>query len=262
MIEFFTDPESLAKLLKIFWINILLSGDNAVVIALAVRSLPPKQQKMGIILGAGGAIVLRIVLTFFVDLLAGLPYLKIVGALLLLWIGVKLIAPGGGDHSSVKESDNLWAAFRTILIADVVMSLDNVLGVYGAAGGSWPHILAGLATSIPLVIFGSQIILKIMERFPIIITLGGALLGFVAGEMAVDDIKARPWFERNAMQGACNALSAQADALKECLAHSLHNWQMIAGALGAIMVVALGMWLARRGKHAAPAPVEEISLRK
>jgi YjbE family integral membrane protein len=262
MIEFFTDPDSWAKLLKIFWINILLSGDNAVVIALAVRSLPPKQQRMGIILGAGGAIVLRIVLTFFVDLLAGLPYLKILGALLLVWIGVKLIAPGGDDHTAVKETDNLWAAFRTILIADVVMSLDNVLGVYGAAGGSWPHIIVGLVTSIPLVIFGSQIILKIMERFPIIITLGGALLGFVAGEMAVDDIKARPWFEENAMQGACQGMAAQTDALKECLAHSLHNWQMLAGVIGAIIVVAIGMWLARRAKSAAPSSVEEIPLRK
>lgn len=262
MIEFFTDPDSWAKLLKIFWINILLSGDNAVVIALAVRSLPAKQQRMGIILGAGGAIVLRIVLTFFVDLLAGLPYLKIVGALLLLWIGVKLIAPAEEGHSHVKDSDNLWAAFRTILIADVVMSLDNVLGVYGAAGGSWPHILVGLATSIPLVIFGSQIILKIMERFPIIITLGGALLGFVAGEMAVDDIKARPWFEGSALRGACQPLVSQADALKECLAHSVHNWQMIAGAFGAITVVAVGLWLARRAKTAAPVPIEEIPLRK
>jgi len=262
MIEFFTDPDSWAKLLKIFWINILLSGDNAVVIALAVRSLPAKQQRMGIILGAGGAIVLRIILTFFVDLLAALPFLKIVGALLLVWIGVKLIAPGGEEHANVKETDNLWAAFRTILIADLVMSLDNVLGVYGAAGGSWPHILVGLATSIPLVIFGSQIILKIMERFPVIITLGGALLGFVAGEMALDDTKTRPLLEASALHGNCQSLTAQADALRECLAHAVHNWQMIAGAAGAIMVVAIGMMLARSAKRAGPSPVEEIPLRK
>lgn len=262
MIEFFTDPDSWAKLLKIFWINILLSGDNAVVIALAVRSLPAKQQRMGIILGAGGAIVLRVILTYFVDLLAGLPYLKIVGAALLVWIGVKLIAPGGEEHANVKETDNLWAAFRTILIADVVMSLDNVLGVYGAAGGSWPHILVGLATSVPLVIFGSQIILKIMERFPIIITLGGALLGFVAGEMVLDDIKVRPLLEGSALRGDCQGLVNQADALRECLAHGVHNWQMAAGALGAIVVVAVGMWLARAARRAELTTVEEIPLRK
>jgi YjbE family integral membrane protein len=262
MIEFFTDPDSWAKLLKIFWINILLSGDNAVVIALAVRSLPAKQQRMGIILGAGGAIVLRVILTYFVDLLAGLPFLKIVGAALLVWIGVKLIAPGDEGHANVKETDNLWAAFRTILIADVVMSLDNVLGVYGAAGGSWPHILVGLATSVPLVIFGSQVILKIMDRFPIIITLGGALLGFVAGEMALDDFKVRPLLESSALRGDCQPLVAQAAALGECVAHAVHNWQMVSGAVGAIVVVAIGMWLARSAKRAEPEAIEEIPLRK
>jgi YjbE family integral membrane protein len=180
------DPEFWTALLTIIGVNIVLSGDNAVVIALAARSLPGKQQKQAIIWGSGAAIVMRIVLTLFAVALLALPYLKLVGAVLLLWIGVKLLIPED-DDPDVKAGDNLWIAIRTILVADLVMSLDNVIAVAAAAGGHWGLMIIGLAISIPLVIFGATLLVKVMERWPIIITIGAGLLGFVAGEMAWDD---------------------------------------------------------------------------
>jgi YjbE family integral membrane protein len=179
-------PEFWTALLKIIGVNIVLSGDNAVVIALAARSLPPRQQKQAIIWGSGAAIVMRIVLTLFAVALLGLPWLKLIGSVLLLWIGVKLLLPES-DDPNIKASDNMAAAIKTILIADLVMSLDNVIAVAAAAGGHWGLLMIGLAISIPLVIFGATLLLKLMERWPIIITIGAALLGFVAGEMAWED---------------------------------------------------------------------------
>jgi YjbE family integral membrane protein len=179
-------PEFWTALLKIIGVNIVLSGDNAVVIALAARSLPPKQQKQAIIWGSGAAIVMRIILTLFAVALLELPWLKIIGSVLLLWIGVKLLIPED-DDPDIKASDNLMVAIRTILIADLVMSLDNVIAVAAAAGGHWGLLIIGLAISIPLVIFGATLLLKLMERWPIIITIGAGLLGFVAGEMAWED---------------------------------------------------------------------------
>src|SRR6202171_4513847 len=176
------DPEFWTALLTIIGVNIVLSGDNAVVIALAARSLPGKQQKQAIIWGSGAAIVMRIVLTLFAVALLALPYLKLVGAVLLLWIGVKLLIPED-DDPDIKASDNLWIAIRTILVADLVMSLDNVIAVAAAAGGHWGLMIIGLAISIPLVIFGATLLVKVMERWPIIITIGAGLLGFVAREM-------------------------------------------------------------------------------
>ena len=173
-------------LLKIIGVNIVLSGDNAVVIALAARSLPPKQQKAAILWGSGAAIVMRIILTIFAVKLLALPWLKLIGSALLFWIGIKLLVPEDGEEN-VDSSDNLMAAIKTILIADLVMSLDNVIAVAAAAGGSLTLLVLGLAISIPLVIFGSTLLLKLMERFPVIITIGGGLLGFVAGEMLVTD---------------------------------------------------------------------------
>jgi len=186
--------------LEIIVINILLSGDNAVVIALACRNLPGRQRTVGVSLGAVGAIVLRIVLTFFAVQLLGFPWLQIVGGLLLLWIGVKLIAEEDGDEAdaSVQASDRLWAAVRTVVIADLVMSIDNVLGVAAAAKGSLLLLVFGLAVSIPLVIAGSQIILGLIERFPILILAGGGLLGYVAGEMIVEDAALAPWVQASA----------------------------------------------------------------
>ena len=173
-------------LLKIVGVNIVLSGDNAVVIALACRSLPPPQQKKAIFLGSAGAIALRVVLTVFAVYLMQLPYLKIAGSLLLLWIAVKLLVEDSGEDS-VAGHPHLLGAVKTIVVADLVMSLDNVLGVAAAANGDFVLLTIGLLISIPLIIYGSTLILRLMGRFPVVITLGGALLGFVAGEMSVSD---------------------------------------------------------------------------
>jgi YjbE family integral membrane protein len=182
----FDDPLFWTALLKIIGVNIVLSGDNAVVIALAARSLPARQQKLAIFWGSGAAIVMRIVLTLFAVALLDMAWLKLVGSVLLLWIGVKLLVPED-EGPDVQASDSLWAAIKTILIADLVMSLDNVIAVAAAAGGSVTLLVIGLAISIPLVIFGATMLLKLMERWPIIITIGAGLLGFVAGEMAWED---------------------------------------------------------------------------
>ena len=182
----FDDPLFWTALLKIIGVNIVLSGDNAVVIALAARSLPPHQQKQAVIWGSAAAIIMRVILTLFAVALLDLPWLKLIGSVLLLWIGVKLLIPEE-EGPDIQASDNLFAAIRTILIADLVMSLDNVIAVAAAAGGSTTLLIIGLAISIPLVIFGATMLLKLMERWPIIITIGAGLLGFVAGEMAWED---------------------------------------------------------------------------
>jgi YjbE family integral membrane protein len=179
-------------LAKIIGVNVVLSGDNAVVIALAARSLPVHQQKKAVMYGAGAAILMRVVLTIFAVQLLTLPWLKLIGSLLLFWIGVKLLAEEDGDEN-IESSDNLVAAIKTILIADLVMSLDNVIAVAAAAGGSTTLLILGLAISIPLVIFGATLLLNLMERYPVIITIGAALIGLVAGEMLVADIALRVW---------------------------------------------------------------------
>jgi YjbE family integral membrane protein len=186
-------------LIKIIWINIILSGDNAVVIALAARSLPPAQQRKAILFGSGAAVVLRIVLTVVAAKLLELSYLQIVGGLLLLWIGVQLLGDEEDGENEGKEYGSMMAAVRTILIADLVMSLDNVIAVAAAAKGSTTLLILGLAISIPLVIFGSTLMIKLMDRFPIIITLGAALIGWVGGETIASDVAlkgfatANPW---------------------------------------------------------------------
>lgn len=194
----FGSPQFWLAGIEIIVINILLSGDNAVVIALACRNLPAHQRRWGVIWGAGGAILLRIVLTFFAISLLDLPWLKIVGGLLLLWIGVKLIADDGGEGHEVKASNQLFSAVRTIVVADLVMSLDNVIGVAAAAKGSLVLLVFGLVVSIPLVIVGSQLIMKAIERFPMLVMAGGGLLGYVAGEMAVTDTAVSGWIEAHA----------------------------------------------------------------
>src|SRR6185436_18935221 len=181
-------------LAKIIGVNIVLSGDNAVVIALAARSLPARQQKLAILYGAGAAVVLRIVLTIFAVALLTLPWLKIVGSLLLFWIGIKLLVPEDGDEN-ISASDHLFTAIKTILIADLVMSLDNVIAVAAAAGGSMTLLVLGLAISIPLVVFGATLLVTLMERYPVIITIGAALIGMVAGEMLVTDPAMAGWME-------------------------------------------------------------------
>jgi len=175
-------------LLKIIWINIILSGDNAVVIALAARSLPHGQQKKAVFFGSAAAVVLRILLTIVAVQLLALSFLQIVGGGLLLWIGVQLLSEEEGDEGESKAHGSLMAAIRTILVADLVMSLDNVIAVAAAAKGSLLLLILGLAISIPLVIFGSTLMIKLMERFPVIVTLGAALIGWVGGETIVSDV--------------------------------------------------------------------------
>lgn len=183
-------------LLNIMFINIILSGDNAVVIAMAVRSLPSKERQWGIILGTAGAVLLRIGLTFVAAKLLEVPFVKLAGGLLILWIAFKLLLPESEDQN-VKEVNGLRQAIITILMADLVMSLDNVLGVAGAANGNLLLLLIGLATSIPIVVFASNIITKLMDRFPVIVLLGAAVLGRVAGEMIMSD----PWMVKSVFHG-------------------------------------------------------------
>src|SRR5258706_9000547 len=189
-------------LLEIITVNILLSGDNAVVIALAARNLAALQQTSAVFLGSAAAIVLRVILTLFAVQLLQLPYLKLAGGLLLIWIGAKRLVDEEGDDSEIAGSDTLIAAVGTILFADLVMSVDNVIAVAAAAETGPPParlllLIIGLGLSIPLIIIGAQLLMKLMTRWPIIITLGAALLGYVAGEMAITDSVVAPWVQEN-----------------------------------------------------------------
>ena len=218
---------------QIIMIDILLGGDNAVVIALACRNLPAKQRTQGIIYGTIGAIVLRVILIAFALALLAVPYLKIVGALLLLWIGVQLLQPEGEDAHNINPSDKLWGAVKTVIVADLVMSVDNVIAIAGAAQGAgqnhqMPLVIFGLLVSIPIIVWGSQIVLKLMERYPFIITLGAMLLGWIAGQMAYTDI---------AMQG---------------IRPEGKVWEYTFAAVGAAIVLAIGMWLQKRAERQGP----------
>ena len=181
-------PEFWIGLVKIIWINTVLSGDNAVVIALAARSLPPKQQKQAILWGSSAAVVLLVSLTLVASWLLGLPLLQIVGGSLLLWMGVKLLSEDGDEIDDAVEHASMWSAVRTILVADLIMSLDNIIGVAAAAKGNTVLLVIGLAVSIPLVIFGSTLMIKLIDRFPVVNTLGAALIGWVGGETIVSDV--------------------------------------------------------------------------
>jgi YjbE family integral membrane protein len=196
MMHMLQTPQFWVDVFKIIMIDLLLSGDNAVVIALACRNLPQAQRRKGIMYGVGGAIGLRIVLTFFAVGLLALPYLKLVGALLLLWIGVKLLLPEE-EHGegNIKAEAHLWGAVKTIIVADFVMSLDNVLGVAAAAKGNVGLLVFGLLVSIPMIAWSSQLVLKLIDRYPFIIYAGGALLGYVAGEMLVTEAMFKEWIE-------------------------------------------------------------------
>jgi len=216
-------------LLKIIWINILLSGDNAVVIALACRGLPEKSRKWGIILGAGVAIVMRIAFTGIVATLMSWPYLKIIGGVLLFWIAIQLLVEND-EEKDVKETDTVWAAVRVIAIADLVMSLDNVVAIAAAANGSWTLIILGLTISIPLIIFGAQLVIMLLERFPWMVWAGAGLLGWVAGELIADE----------------PALSAAFAGLPSAVVH------LGVPLVGAAFVLAAG-YLLRRRHSSAPA---------
>ncbi len=221
---------------QIILIDILLGGDNAVVIALACRGLPPKQRKLGIIYGTAGAIVLRVILIAFALALLAVPYLKLVGGLLLVWIGVKLLVPhDDDDHTSINTSDKLWGAVKTVIVADLVMSVDNVLAIAGAAESAGSHqlplVIFGLLVSIPIIVAGSQIVLKLMDRFPLIITFGAMLLGWIAGQMIYTD-----------------------PGLKDYLPPS-KTWEYAAAVAGALLVLAISKVVqARRGSDVPSAP--------
>jgi YjbE family integral membrane protein len=217
------DPLFWTALLKIIGVNIILSGDNAVVIALAARSLPPQQQKKAVMWGSGAAIIMRIVLTLFAVALLALPWLKIIGSALLLWIGVKLLMDEDEGEEGVQSHDSMAAAIKTILIADLVMSLDNVIAVAAAAKNNTLLLMIGLAISIPLIIYASTLLIKVMERFPIVITIGAALIGWVAGEMAWDEAVIKPFTSQYP-----------------------HWFEYVAAAVGAIFVVGVGKLLAKR----------------
>jgi len=232
-LDIFTNPVMWAALGNIILVNVVLSGDNAVVIAMAARGLHGRQQKMAIIWGSAAAIALRVVLTIFAVQLLQYPYLKIVGAVLLLYIGVQLLAAGDEDETSVIEHTLLWAAVRTIMVADLVMSLDNVIGVAAAAKGNAVLLILGLAISIPLIIFGSTVMLKLMEKFPIIITLGGALLGYLAGDMLVTDPAIHGWVTANMPNHDLHIIPGTLDI-------------SLPGLVGAVIVIVVGKWLGNR----------------
>jgi len=227
MIDFFA-AQFWVAVAEIILVNIILSGDNAVVIALACRNLSREQRRQGIFWGVFGAIVLRIALTFFAMSLLVFPYLKLVGGALLLWIGVKLIAQEEKEEHRVKASRRLLTAIWTIIVADFVMSLDNVMAVAAAAKGHPVLMVFGLAVSIPIVIVGSQLIMRWMERYPVLILAGGGLLGYIAGEMAIEDPIVEPWLAENAAHVA--------------------NFVPLAGL---VLVIAVGAWLTRRRARTA-----------
>ncbi len=221
---------------QIIMIDILLGGDNAVVIALACRKLDPAQRKAGILWGTAGAIALRVVLIFFALTLLKLPALKLVGAALLLWIGVKLLMPEDEGGHEVHASDKLWAAVKTVIVADFVMSLDNVIAIAGsaeAAGGDhqMPLVIFGLLVSIPIIVWGSQFVIKLMDRFPIVITLGAMLLGWIAGTMAISDPLVEPH-----LAGLSNGAGMS----------STNLFKYGAGIFGALLVWMVGSVAARR----------------
>ncbi|MDP2985905.1 MAG: TerC family protein [Hydrogenophaga sp.] len=239
--DFLTSLPFWIALGQIIMIDILLGGDNAVVIALACRKLPPKQRTKGIIWGTAGAIVLRVILIFFAMTLLALPWLKFVGAILLVWIGVKLLAPDEEGHGEMATSDKLLAAIKTIIVADLVMSVDNVIAIAGAAQNAGEHqmllVVLGLLISIPIIVWGSQLVIKLMARFPIIITAGGMLLGWIAGGMLVSDpVMANPdkwqWMLK----------LPQDDVVKYG-----------ASVAGALLVLVVGKYVASRQAKTAPA---------
>jgi YjbE family integral membrane protein len=232
MIDFLVNISWVA-VLEIIAIDLLLGGDNAVVIALACRNLPPAQRRQGILWGTVGAIALRVLLIFFALSLLKLPFLKIVGALLLLWIGMKLLLPQDDDsHGQVAGSDKLWGAVKTVIVADFVMSLDNVVAIAGAAETADPHqqlplVIFGLLVSIPIIVFGSQLVIKLMDRFPWVITAGGMLLGWIAGTMAVTDPALAGW------------LAPGGGEVPAAVRYGT-------GVAGALLVLGLGRWWASR----------------
>ena len=231
----FDSPQFWIAVMQIIAIDIVLGGDNAVVIALACRRLPEKQRKLGIFWGVFGAITLRVVLIFFALNLLAIPYLKIVGAALLIWIGVKLLQPEPEGAHEIDASTTLIGAIKTIIVADAVMSLDNVIAIAGAAKDDIALVTFGLVISVPIIVWGSQLVMKVMDRYPVTIAIGAGLLGWIAGDMVVTDVVTKEW------------VSTQAKYL-----------QWIAPASVALLVIAAGKLLAAR-KPVKPQPLEDLA---
>lgn len=231
----FDSPQFWLAVLQIIAIDIVLGGDNAVVIALACRRLPEQQRKLGIFWGVFGAILLRVVMIFFALSLLTMPYLKIVGAVLLVWIGIKLLQPEPEGAHEIDASTTLVGAIKTIIVADAVMSLDNVIAIAGAAKDDIGLVIFGLVVSVPIIVWGSQMVMKVMDRYPVTIAIGAGLLGWIAGDMAVTDVVTKEW------------VSTQANYL-----------QWIAPASVALLVIAAGKLLAAR-KPVKPRPLEDLA---
>lgn len=234
MLEFL-QTMSWAAVFQIILIDILLGGDNAVVIALACRNLPQKQRMQGILWGTAGAIILRVALIAFALTLLAVPFLKIVGALLLVWIGIKLLIPDDEEHGNIKGSGTILAAVKTIIVADFVMSLDNVIAIAGAAQNANPEhqmglVIFGLVISIPIIIWGSTLVLKLIDRFPSVVTFGAALLGWIAGGMLITDI-----------------------VIVEQFGEPSGTLKLAAEIAGAVLIVLVGRWFAQRKRAAAAA---------
>lgn len=241
----FASPTFWVSLLQIIWIDLLLSGDNAVVIALACRSLPERQRKWGILLGAAAAVGLRIVFALAVSYLLGIPFLKVAGGLLLLWIAVKLVTETEGEAHDVQASDSLFKAVRTIAIADAVMSLDNVVAIAAAARGHPELFIFGLLLTIPLIIFGSQLVLALLTRFPVLIWAGAALLGWIAGEMLIGDVIVLEY-----LRGLDHHL-VEPDEDSPAGVHAASLPHYVASAIGAAFVVSVGHLMRSRARAAA-----------
>jgi len=240
-------PQFWVNLSKIVWINVLLSGDNALVVAMACRGLPPRQRLWGMVLGAGAAVMLRIIFTVIVATVMGLPYLKLVGGLALLVIAAKLLVPDNADQEAAGSASHLWAAVQIVVIADIVMSLDNVIAVAAAAAGSVPLLILGLASSIPLIIAGAAVIMALLELLPILVWAGSALLGWIAGDVIATDPAVQPKLQ-SLFEGA---IGIELDSLLTILGVAPlfvggDGGEILCAALGVIVVLVTGSIWRRR----------------
>jgi YjbE family integral membrane protein len=240
-------PQFWVNLSKIVWINVLLSGDNALVVAMACRGLPPRQRLWGMVLGAGAAVMLRIIFTVVVATVMGLPYLKLVGGLALLVIAAKLLVPDNAEQEAAGSAAHLWAAVQIVVIADIVMSLDNVIAVAAAAAGSVPLLILGLASSIPVIIAGAAVIMALLELLPILVWAGSALLGWIAGDVIATDPAVQPRLQ-SLFEGA---IGIEFDSLLTILGVAPlfvggDGGEILCAALGVIVVLVTGSIWRRR----------------
>jgi YjbE family integral membrane protein len=246
-------PQFWVALSKIVWINVLLSGDNALLVALACRGLEPRQRLWGMILGAGAAVVLRIIFTAIVATVMEQPYLKLAGGLALIVIAAKLLVPESKDEDGVKSASHLWAAVQIVVVADIVMSLDNVIAVAAAANGSISLLILGLATSIPLIVAGAALIMALLDRLPLLVWAGSALLGWIAGDAIATDPAVHPKLER-----LCDgSVGVELDALLALLGVAplfvggRNGGEIVCAILGVIVVLIVGSLWRRRNLHHA-----------